>query len=191
MHIWQHSFLKHIFCVLLQWIQLKALKHPTWRRKWESRSHLASSNITSDTSKVERYGVDKHRQTTSWLSTVEERWSDQGGSQSRILSLPWSPNRELHVTDHPISPLTPVSPNSVSVPFHPCHHLLLLFSPFFSFPPLFVGRLHFYLRFLSSFWTCAAFALSLTGRAAVHDTYPAESSRAGSMDCSTLRGGDT
>lgn len=33
-----------------------------------------------------------------------------------------------------------------------------------------------------------AFTLPLTGRAAVDDTYPAESSHAGSMDCGTLRG---
>lgn len=73
-------------------------------------------------------------------------------------------------------PLTPVSLRLVSVSFYPYFIL-------FSFPSLAVARLHVY-----SFRPCAAFTLPLTGRAAVHDTYPAESSRAGSMEGGRLRG---
>lgn len=63
-----------------------------------------------------------------------------------------------------------------------CHPVSSMAS---SFPPFLAARLHIYFQLPSP---SPAFTLPLTGRAAVDDTYPAESSHAGSMDCGTLRG---
>lgn len=71
-----------------------------------------------------------------------------------------------------------------------CYILWLLQSSFPASlppPPSFAGTPLF--PFISTSLTpTAALTLSLTGRAAVDDTYPAESSHAGSMDHGTLRG---
>lgn len=69
--------------------------------------------------------------------------------------------------------------------FIPWHHPCIL-SSFPSLPLLAGTPLPLFIS--TSLSPSTAFTLSLTGRAAVDDTYPAESSHAGSMDCSTLRG---
>lgn len=128
-----------------------------------------------------RLGVDK-QQTDNFL-TVNGRAQTIRERRKPSSATPPPPTRPEPQSRATLSPLTPVSLYSASVSFHPYRHSFL--PSFLSFlpPPLLDSTL-----ICASFRPCAAFALPLTGRAAVHDTYPAESSSAGSMDCGTLRG---
>lgn len=113
---------------------------------------------------------------------------------------PWEPwccvtcDRQPHFTSDPVQTrisakalLAPATANLLLLVFHqfaPRRHLVHPFLLCLSslvlrpLPP----------RISTSFTPSTALTLPLTGRAAVADTYPAENSQAGSMDCNKPRG---
>lgn len=140
---------------------------------------------------------------TRWVSrswTVNRRTGKKISKRMRQTTdhSPWEPSCWATSDRQPISPLTLLKSEFSEYRIIIHQHLLLLM-----FHPLFPPWLHPCILLLlpSSHCWCSTLPIyfhlaytlhspcsSLTGKAAVDDTHPAESSHAGSMDHSTQRG---